>query len=276
MSTSPPSTQPRLLAGRSPWSPVPRAGSDGQPQSPCRAPTSRGPASVPSSTSAPASRKDLVETGRLVGSAVPRWQPPGSARHHRAARGCRLPMAVGGVDIVFANAGIQAFKPLLEMTEHWHDQINMQPHRYCEHRARVRSASGTGGGRIIVTSSTQGQHGTKYGTACCHSSASASEVHRTRARTGGARQRRHSRPGRRCAPGTRGRTPSLDAAARGSGAATCRASGHEGAPRQVPPGGSLDRTRGRRAAGRLPCIRPGPRVRRILPLDRRRHARVTA
>ena len=32
----------------------------------------------------------------------------------------------GGVDVVFANAGIQAFKPLLEMSDaDWHDQIDV-------------------------------------------------------------------------------------------------------------------------------------------------------
>ena len=32
----------------------------------------------------------------------------------------------GGLDIVFANAGIQSFKPLLEMEDaDWHDQIDV-------------------------------------------------------------------------------------------------------------------------------------------------------
>ena len=32
----------------------------------------------------------------------------------------------GGIDVVFANAGIQGFAPLLEMTDpDWHDQIDV-------------------------------------------------------------------------------------------------------------------------------------------------------
>jgi NAD(P)-dependent dehydrogenase (short-subunit alcohol dehydrogenase family) len=72
-----------------------------------------------------------------------------------------------GVDIVFANAGIQAFKPILEMADaDWHDQIDVNLtgtantlRVFAPHLVR------RGGGRIIVTSSTQGQHGTKFGAA---------------------------------------------------------------------------------------------------------------
>ncbi|HEY5224037.1 MAG TPA: SDR family NAD(P)-dependent oxidoreductase [Microbacteriaceae bacterium] len=41
------------------------------------------------------------------------------------AIGQRVEEVWGGVDIVFANAGIQAFKPLLEMEDaDWFDQID--------------------------------------------------------------------------------------------------------------------------------------------------------
>jgi NAD(P)-dependent dehydrogenase (short-subunit alcohol dehydrogenase family) len=71
------------------------------------------------------------------------------------------------VDIVFANAGIQAFKPLLEMSDpDWHDQIDVN----LSGTANVLRVFAPwvvirGGGRIIITSSTQGQHGTKFGSA---------------------------------------------------------------------------------------------------------------
>jgi NAD(P)-dependent dehydrogenase (short-subunit alcohol dehydrogenase family) len=73
----------------------------------------------------------------------------------------------GGVDIVFANAGIQAFRPLLEMTDaDWHDQIDVNLTGTANVlRVFAPVLVRRRGGRIIVTSSTQGQHGTKYGAA---------------------------------------------------------------------------------------------------------------
>ena len=71
----------------------------------------------------------------------------------------------GGVDIVFANAGIQAFKPLLEMDDaDWHDQIDCNLNGTANVlRVFAPMLVRRGGGRIIVTSSTQGQHGTLNG-----------------------------------------------------------------------------------------------------------------
>jgi NAD(P)-dependent dehydrogenase (short-subunit alcohol dehydrogenase family) len=71
----------------------------------------------------------------------------------------------GGVDIVFANAGIQAFKPLLEMEDaDWHDQIDVNLSGTANVvRAFAPLLVRRGGGRIVITSSTQGQHGTKFG-----------------------------------------------------------------------------------------------------------------
>ncbi|CAL8481264.1 SDR family oxidoreductase [Caballeronia sp. S22] len=73
----------------------------------------------------------------------------------------------GRIDILSANAGIQAFKPLLEMDDaDWHDQIDVNLNGTCNTiRAVAPYLIQNGGGRIHVTSSTQGQHGTKYGSA---------------------------------------------------------------------------------------------------------------
>ena len=77
----------------------------------------------------------------------------------------RTAAAFGGIDILFANAGIQAFKPLLEMGDaDWHDQIDVNLSGTANAvRAVAPHLVERGGGRIILTSSTQGQHGTKYG-----------------------------------------------------------------------------------------------------------------
>ena len=119
---------------------------------------------------APASRDDLAETGRLVSRYGARWlahvvdqRDIGALREAADS----IEAQWGGIDIVFANAGIQAFKPLLEMTDaDWHDQIDVNLtgtanalRVFAPHLVR------RGGGRIIVTSSTQGQHGTKDGAA---------------------------------------------------------------------------------------------------------------
>ena len=73
----------------------------------------------------------------------------------------------GKIDIVFANAGIQAFKPLLEMDDaDWHTQIDVNLTGTANTiRAFAPYLVKQDGGRIIVTSSTQGKHGTKYGAA---------------------------------------------------------------------------------------------------------------
>ncbi len=72
-----------------------------------------------------------------------------------------------GIDILFANAGIQAFKPLLEMED---DDWNIQIDLNLTGTANAIRAFGPhlvkrGGGRIILTSPMQGQHGTFNGAA---------------------------------------------------------------------------------------------------------------
>jgi hypothetical protein len=74
---------------------------------------------------------------------------------------------VVGIDTVFANDGIQAFKPLLEMDDgDWQVQIdNTLTGTANSIRAFAPYLVRRGGGRTIVTSSTQRRHGTKYGAA---------------------------------------------------------------------------------------------------------------
>ncbi|TPL40720.1 SDR family NAD(P)-dependent oxidoreductase [Mesorhizobium sp. B2-4-6] len=118
----------------------------------------------------PATISDLHETGRLVEAAGGRWgarqldQRDITALREAAAWTAET---FGKIDILFANAGIQAFKPILEMEDaDWHDQIDVNLTGTCNAiRAVAPYLVKNGGGRIIVTSSTQGQHGTKYGAA---------------------------------------------------------------------------------------------------------------
>ena len=113
---------------------------------------------------------ELDETGRLVQQEGGRWlairldqRDIGALR--RAAEQVRSEF--GGLDVLFANAGIQAFKPLLEMEDaDWHDQIDVNLTGTANAiRAFAPLLVERGAGRIIVTSSTQGRHGTKDGAA---------------------------------------------------------------------------------------------------------------
>jgi NAD(P)-dependent dehydrogenase (short-subunit alcohol dehydrogenase family) len=115
-----------------------------------------------------ASVDDLAETGRLVTASGGRWlQHVADQRNIQDIRtaAASVEQEWGGVDIVFANAGIQAFKPLLEMSDpDWHDQIEVNLNGTANVlRVFAPLLVRRGGGRIIVTSSTQGQHGTKFG-----------------------------------------------------------------------------------------------------------------
>ena len=118
----------------------------------------------------PARKDELEETGRRVEAAGGRWL--GLVLDQRDMRALRAAAARAeqefrGIDILFANAGIQAFKPLLEMDDaDWQVQIDNN----LSGTANAIRAFGPflvkrGGGRIIVTSSTQGRHGMKNGSA---------------------------------------------------------------------------------------------------------------
>ncbi|MCX4774396.1 SDR family oxidoreductase [Streptomyces sp. NBC_01260] len=118
----------------------------------------------------PATAHDLAHTGDLVRQAGGRWLAVEADQRDidtiRAVAD-QIEHEFGGVDIVFANAGIQAFKPLLEMNDaDWHDQIDVNLNGTANIlRIFAPRLVRRGAGRIIVTSSTQGQHGTLNGSA---------------------------------------------------------------------------------------------------------------
>ncbi len=119
---------------------------------------------------APATAEELDATGRAVQEHGARWLPIRLDQRDmaavRAAAGT-VERELGGLDVLFANAGIQAFKPLLEMEDaDWHDQIDVNLSGTANVlRAFAPALVRRGGGRIIVTSSTQGQQGTRNGSA---------------------------------------------------------------------------------------------------------------
>lgn len=113
---------------------------------------------------------DLDQTGEAVIAAGRRWLAmTADQRDIGSLRDCaaRIAAAFGGLDILFANAGIQSFKPLLEMADaDWHDQIDVNLTGTANAiRVFAPMIVARGGGRIIVSSSTQGRHGTKFGAA---------------------------------------------------------------------------------------------------------------
>lgn len=123
------------------------------------------PSGVSSSTT-----DDLRETGHAVEAIGGRWLA--IVLDHRdlpalRAAANRVEREYGGIDIVFANAGIQAFRPLLEMNDDdWHIQIDNNLSGTANVvRGFAPSLVKRGGGRIIMTSSTQGRHGMKHGAA---------------------------------------------------------------------------------------------------------------
>jgi NAD(P)-dependent dehydrogenase (short-subunit alcohol dehydrogenase family) len=113
---------------------------------------------------------DLDETGRLVEAQGARWLKfEADIRDLTALRACvgEIEERCGRLDILAAIAGIQSFAPLASMNDaDWDDQIevNLTGTARCL-RAVIPGMIERGGGRIIVTSSTQGRHGMKEGSA---------------------------------------------------------------------------------------------------------------
>lgn len=119
----------------------------------------------PRSGVTPSTPEDLAETGRLVEMIGVKWQPHiVDQRNLPALRATskRIESSFGAVDILFANAGIQQFHPLMEMEDaDWHITIDTN----LTGTANILRAFGPAmvrrkSGRIIITTSTQGQHGT--------------------------------------------------------------------------------------------------------------------
>jgi NAD(P)-dependent dehydrogenase (short-subunit alcohol dehydrogenase family) len=118
----------------------------------------------------PSSPDDLKETGRQVQATGSRWLSIILDQRNLSAlqaAATKIENEFGGIDILFANAGIQEFKPILEMDDKdWHTTIDVNltgtanAIRTFAPYMKKRKA-----GRIIVTTSTQGRHGTKYGAA---------------------------------------------------------------------------------------------------------------
>jgi len=118
----------------------------------------------------PPTSANLAGTGRQVQAGGRRW--PGAEQDQRnipdlQATALQVEKEFGGIDILFANAGIREFRPLLEIDDkEWQIYLDVN-------LTRTANAMGAfapylvkrGGGRIIVTSSTQGRHRTKYGAA---------------------------------------------------------------------------------------------------------------
>jgi NAD(P)-dependent dehydrogenase (short-subunit alcohol dehydrogenase family) len=113
---------------------------------------------------------DLEETGRLVKSHGRKFifimvdiRDIASLR----AAADRIEKEMGPIDIVVADAGIQAFKPLLEMEDNdWHDVIDVNLTGSANTiRAFAPALVKRGSGRIIVVASMQGRWGMKHGAA---------------------------------------------------------------------------------------------------------------
>jgi NAD(P)-dependent dehydrogenase (short-subunit alcohol dehydrogenase family) len=119
---------------------------------------------------APATPEELAETGRMAEAAGARWREARlDQRDLPALRAAadEARAAFGRLDILFANVGIQTFKPILDWQDaDWQDTIDVNLTGTCNAiRAVAPHLVRNGGGRIIVTSSTQGRHGTKFGAA---------------------------------------------------------------------------------------------------------------
>ncbi len=118
----------------------------------------------------PATPEELAETGRLVEASGAHWREARlDQRDLPALRAAAqdAQAAFGRLDILFANAGIQTFKPILDWEDaDWRDTTDVNLTGTCNAiRAVAPLMVQNGGGRIILPSSTQGRHGTKYGAA---------------------------------------------------------------------------------------------------------------
>lgn len=113
---------------------------------------------------------DLAETGRLVAAAGGRFLAlQADLRDLPALRAAaaRTEAELGPIAILAAVAGVQSFKPLLEMQDaDWSDQIDVNLTGTANTiRAVAPLMAERRSGRIVLTSSTQGRHGMRDGSA---------------------------------------------------------------------------------------------------------------
>ncbi len=110
---------------------------------------------------------DLEETGRLVQAAGAGWRAETADIRDLAALRQIAASLSGGLDILVAVAGIQSFCGLLDMTDaDWSDQIDVNLTGTANTlRAFVPEMRTHAHGRVIITGSTQGQHGMRNGSA---------------------------------------------------------------------------------------------------------------
>ena len=118
----------------------------------------------------PANRAELDQTGEMVRSEGVQWKSfVLDQRDLPALRVAaeKINAEFGHIDILFANAGIQAFRPLLQMEDpDWHIQIDVNLTGTANAlRAFAPYMVQQKHGRIIMTTSTQGRHGTLNGSA---------------------------------------------------------------------------------------------------------------
>ncbi len=118
----------------------------------------------------PATKSELEQTGDLVRAEGAEWRSfVLDQREIAALRGAaeKIDAEFGKIDILFANAGIQAFRPLIEMEDaDWHIQIDVNLTGTANAvRAFAPHMVKRGYGRMILTTSTQGRHGTLSGAA---------------------------------------------------------------------------------------------------------------
>lgn len=115
----------------------------------------------------PATPQDLAETGRLILDAGRRFVGVvADVRDLQALRAAsvRAEKELGKVDIVVADAGIQVFKPLLEMEDReWQDILDVNLTGVANTlRAFVPPMIARRRGRVVIVASGQGRFGTKH------------------------------------------------------------------------------------------------------------------
>ena len=118
----------------------------------------------------PATPDELEETGKLVRAHGRKFLSiTADIRQVAALRAAatQAEQTMGRIDIVVANAAIQAFKPLLDMDDaDWHDIIDNNLNGTANTvRAFAPHLVKQGKGRMILISSMQGRYGTKNGAA---------------------------------------------------------------------------------------------------------------